>query len=70
MSRLVDRRPAAAPPVVLLLHVLGTALLATTAGNHLAPRRLLGWVAAAGALLPGVRLFETAFQRGLVHPPG
>jgi hypothetical protein len=48
MSRLVDRRPAAAP---------------------LAPRRLLGWVAAAGALLlAGVR--ESAVQRGLVHPPG
>jgi hypothetical protein len=84
MSRLVDRRPAVAPPVVLVLRILGAALLAAMAWIHLylwnqgysdidvigpafllnaiagfvlaigvllAPRRLLGWVAAAGALL-------------------
>jgi hypothetical protein len=84
MSRLVDRRPAVAPPVVLVLRILGAALLVAMAWIHLylwnqgysdidligpafllnaiagfvlaigvllAPRRLLGWVAAAGALL-------------------
>jgi hypothetical protein len=84
MIRLVDRRPAVAPPVVLILRVLGAALLVAMAWIHLylwnqgysdidvigpafmlnaiagfvlaigvllAPRRLLGWVAAAGALL-------------------
>jgi hypothetical protein len=84
MSRLVDRRPVVAPPVVLVLRILGAALLAAMGAIHLylwstgfnnisvigpafmlnaiagfvlaigvllAPRRLLGWVAAAGALL-------------------
>ncbi len=84
MSRLVDRRPAVAPSVVLGLRILGAVLLAAMAGIHLylwsigfknitglgpafllntiagfalaiavllAPRRLLGWVAAVGALL-------------------
>src|SRR4051794_15841248 len=35
MSRLVDRRPAVAPPVVLVLRVLGAALLAAMAWIHL-----------------------------------
>src|SRR5215212_2304514 len=84
MTRFADRRPVVAPPVVLVLRILGAALLATMGGIHLylwsvgfenitvigpafmlnaiaglvlaigvllAPRRLLGWVAAAGALL-------------------
>jgi hypothetical protein len=84
MSRLADRRPAVAPPVVLVLRVLGAGLLVAMAWIHLylwgqgysgidvigpafllnavlgfvlaaavlgTPRRLLGWVAAAGALL-------------------
>ena len=84
MSRLVDRRPAVAAPVVLALRVVGALLLVAMAWIHLylwgegysgidvigpafmlnavagfvlaaavlvTPRRLLGWVAAAGALL-------------------
>jgi hypothetical protein len=84
MSRLGNRRAAVAAPVVAVLRVAGSALLAAMAAIHLylwstgydglpwigplflgnavsgfvvgaavlaVPRRLLGWVAAAGALL-------------------
>jgi|1186.fasta_scaffold1067906_2 hypothetical protein len=66
MSRLVDRRPVVAPPVQLVAPFNAIAGPGLAIGVLLAPRRLLGWVAAAGAR----RVPETAFQCELVHPPG
>jgi hypothetical protein len=64
MSRLVDRRPAVAPPLVLVFLLSAIAGAVPAIAVLLAPRRLHGWVAAAGA--PP----ETVSQRELVHPPG
>ena len=64
MSRLVDRRPTVVPPLGRVFSLSAIAGAVPAVAVLLAPRRLLGWVAVAGAPL------EPVSQRGLVHPPG